>query len=104
MRKDCFFAKNETENIVKDISSFLKKLEKFEKSDKKILKQLSKKDEELEQKDLEIKRYKDFYYKINNEIYMDAYDERCSVDERELYKMLKKDIKKYLEELKSGIN
>ena len=45
-------------------------------------------------------KYKEFFTKVNNEIYMDAYDERCFVDYKTLHNMLVENIKKYMKEIK----
>lgn len=52
----------------------------------------------------ELKRYKKFRDDINNALFMDAYDERCYVPTKELYELLKKDIKRILNEFENGEN
>ena len=49
-----------------------------------------------------IDEYKKFKAAINNAMFMDAYDERCSVPTKELYELLKKDIKRILKEFDEG--
>lgn len=52
----------------------------------------------------ELKRYKKFRDDINNALFMDAYDERCYVPTKELHELLKKDIKRILNEFENGEN
>lgn len=48
----------------------------------------------------DIEKYKEFFNKVNNEIYMDAYDESCLVDYETLHKLLVGNLKKYIQEVK----
>lgn len=48
----------------------------------------------------DFEKYKEFFKKVNNEIYMNAYDESCLVDYEPLHKLLVGNLKKYIQEVK----